>query len=64
MQYKETDIDMYDFLLAKAQIYMDTPIVRMGLDDVRITELVYLRIDRQIHRILTRIEEGRFNGDD
>lgn len=56
-QYEETDIDLYDFLIAKAKSHMDGPLIRLGLDERSLSELIYLRIDRQIHKTLTDIEE-------
>lgn len=57
-QHKETNIDLYDFLVAKAKSHMDGPLIRLGLDKSSLSELIYLRIDRQIHKTLTDIEEG------
>lgn len=63
-QHKDTDIDMYDFLVAKAKSHMDGPLVRLGLNESSLSELIYLRIDRQIHKTLTDIEEGAINDND
>ena len=57
-QYEKTDIDLYDFLIAKAQSYLDGPLLRLGLDERSLSELIYLRIDRQLHKTLTEIEDG------
>lgn len=57
-QHKETDIDLYDFLVAKAKSHMDGPLIRLGLDERSLSELIYLRIDRQLHKTLIDIEEG------
>ena len=57
-QYEKTDIDLYDFLVAKAQSHSDGPLLRLGLDERSLSELIYLRIDRQLHKTLTEIEDG------
>ena len=57
-QYEKTDIDLYDFLIAKAQSHSDGPLLRLGLDERSLSELIYLRIDRQLHKTLTEIEDG------
>lgn len=57
-QYEKTDIDLYDFLVAKAQSQSDGPLLRLGLDERSLSELIYLRIDRQLHKTLTEIEDG------
>lgn len=57
-QHKETDIDLYDFLIAKAQSHIDGPLIRLGLDDQSLSELIFLRINRQLHKTLAEIEEG------
>lgn len=57
-QYEKTDIDLHDFLIAKAQSHTDGPLLRLGLDERSLSELIYLRIDRQLHKTLTEIEDG------
>lgn len=57
-QNEETDIDLYDFLIAKAQSHIDGPLIRLGLDDQSLSELIFLRINRQLHKTLSEIEEG------
>ena len=57
-QYEKTDIDLYDFLITKAQSHSDRPLLRLGLDESSLSELIYLRIDRQLHKTLTEIEDG------
>ena len=55
-QYRATDIDLYDFLCAKAVSNTEFP-VRVGLEESPLTDLVYTRILRQLTRILSLMED-------
>lgn len=55
-QYRATDIDLYDFLCAKAVSNTEFP-ARVGLEESPLTDLVYTRILRQLTRILSLMED-------
>lgn len=63
-KHKNTDIDLYDFFIAKARSLTSETLVRIGLDERSLSELIYLRIDRQLYETLLAIDEGKQNGHD
>lgn len=63
-KHQKTDIDLYDFFIAKAKSLTSETLARTGLDERSLSELIYLRIDRQLHETLIAIDEGKQNGND
>ena len=63
-EYHDSDIDLHDFLVAKAKGHSEDPLIRIGFDECSLSELIYLRIDRQLSKILTEIDGGFLNGID
>lgn len=62
--YKDTDIDMFDFLTAKAHSHSSRPLIRLGLEESSICDLISMRINHQLYRLLLNIEKEETHGID
>ena len=64
-QYHTTDLDLYDFLHAKAQsLALSGPLANLGMESFDLTELVSAKINRQLSETLFSLERGENDGID
>ena len=66
-EYRDTDIDMYDFLQAKAHIVdwdNEDSTLSLGMDDFDLAELWTIRITKQLHNALDCLRRGDKHGID
>ena len=64
-KYHTTDIDLHDFLRAKAQsIDISGPLSNLGMEDFNLTDLLSAKISRQLTETLFSLERGVKDGID
>jgi hypothetical protein len=64
-KYHTTDIDLYDFLRAKAQcVNISGPLSNLGMEDFNLTDLLSAKISRQLTETLFSLERGDKDGID
>lgn len=64
-QYHATDIDLYDFLCAKAQsIDLSGPLANLGMEEFNLTDLLSAKISRQLTETLLSLDRGDKDGND
>lgn len=60
-----TDVDLYDFLHAKAHsLDLSGPLANLGMDSFDLTELLTAKINRQLTKTLLNLERGANDGID
>jgi len=64
-QYHATDVDLYDFLHAKAHsLDLSGPLANLGMEDFNLTDLLSAKITRQLTETLFSLERGGNDGID
>lgn len=64
-RYRTTDVDLYDFLHAKAQsLNLSGPLANLGMEDFNLTDLLSAKISRQLAETLSSLGRGGNDGID